>query len=76
MLGENEMSGQEWLSQKDQTFVLSLVLTGILIFAITLGALGAYWDKTAMVEWAKEVFSALLPIASASWAWYFKKHTD
>ena len=61
------------IPEADKPFYLAIVSTIMLGGVIFMGAVGAFYGRTDLVEYAKNTFAPIFGLVSMAWAWYFKK---
>lgn len=64
------------MAKKDQTFILSLVASGITVLGAVVSAIGAYLGNPEMTNAGMEVLKYTFPLTTTSWAFYFKAKRD
>lgn len=66
------MSESKDISKKDQTFILSLVASGITVLGAVISAVGAYLGNPEMTNTGMEALKYTFTLTTMSWAFYFK----
>jgi hypothetical protein len=61
------------IPEADKPFYLAILSTVLFGVVLTMGAIGAFFDKPDLVEYAKSTFTPVFGLLSMAWAWYFKK---
>jgi len=59
--------------ESDKPFYLSIISSLISGMCVWIGAVGAAYNNSAMIEFATESLKFTFPLTMMSWAFYFKK---